>query len=282
MRKMMLAVLAFASAAACGLFADEMVNLAKGAVATASSSESAQYEPGKAIDGRGNTRWSSKRNDNEWFMLDFGQPKMVGQIRLDWEAAAGRDYVVQFSNDGKNFTDVYTVTNGKRGAREIIRIKPRETRYIRILGKKRASQFGYSLWEMMVYPATDNLAFGAKATASSTERNLVPVNAVDGRNNTRWGSNRNDNEWLMLDLGSAKTLGRLVLRWEQAAGKEYAVQFSQDGKNFTEVFRKKDGKSGAVETIKIKPQEARYIRIQGVSRTTRYGYSLWEVEAYAK
>lgn len=282
MRKMMLTVLAFASAAACGLFADEMVNLAKGAVATASSSESAQYEPGKAIDGRGNTRWSSKRNDNEWFMLDFGQPKMVGQIRLDWEAAAGRDYVVQFSNDGKNFTDVYTVTNGKRGAREIIRIKPRETRYIRILGKKRASQFGYSLWEMMVYPATDNLAFGAKATASSTERNLVPVNAVDGRNNTRWGSNRNDNEWLMLDLGSAKTLGRLVLRWEQAAGKEYAVQFSQDGKNFTEVFRKKDGKSGAVETIKIKPQEARYIRIQGVSRTTRYGYSLWEVEAYAK
>lgn len=282
MRKMMLAVLSFASAAACGLFADEMVNLAKGAVATASSSESAQYEPGKAIDGRGNTRWSSKRNDNEWFMLDFGQPKMVGQIRLDWEAAAGRDYVVQFSNDGKNFTDVYTVTNGKRGAREIIRIKPRETRYIRILGKKRASQFGYSLWEMMVYPATDNLAFGAKATASSTERNLVPANAVDGRNNTRWGSNRNDNEWLMLDLGSAKTLGRLVLRWEQAAGKEYAVQFSQDGKNFTEVFRKKDGKSGAVETIKIKPQEARYIRIQGVSRTTRYGYSLWEVEAYAK
>ena len=282
MRKMMLAVLAFASAAACGLFADEMVNLAKGAVATASSSESAQYETGKAIDGRGNTRWSSKRNDNEWFMLDLGQPKMVGQIRLDWEAAAGRDYVVQFSNDGKNFTDVYTVTNGKRGAREIIRIKPRETRYIRILGKKRASQFGYSLWEMMVYPATDNLAFGAKATASSTERNLVPVNAVDGRNNTRWGSNRNDNEWLMLDLGSAKTLGKLVLRWEQAAGKEYAVQFSQDGKNFTEVFRKKDGKSGAVETIKIKPQEARYIRIQGVSRTTRYGYSLWEVEAYAK
>ena len=126
--------------------------------------------------------------------------------------------------------DYYIVTDGKKGAREIIRLKPRETRYIRILGKKRASQFGYSLWEMMVYPAVDNLAFGAKATASSTERNLSPANAVDGRNNTRWGSERKDNEWLMLDLGAAKTIGRLVLRWEQAAGKEYAVQFSQDGK----------------------------------------------------
>ena len=282
MKKTMLAFLAFASVAACGLYADEMVNLAKGATATASSSQSAEYAPGKAIDGRGNTRWSSKRNDNEWFMLDLGQPKTVGQIRLDWEAAAGRDYVVQFSNDGKTFTDVYTVTNGKKGAREIIRIKPRETRYIRILGRKRASQFGYSLWEMMVYPAVDNLAFGAKATASSTERKLVPGNAVDGRNDTRWGSERRDNEWLMLDLGAAKTVGKLVLRWEQAAGKEYAVQFSQDGKNFTEVFRKKDGKSGAVETIRVKPQNTRYIRIQGVKRTTPFGYSLWEVEAYAK
>ena len=282
MKKTMLALLAFASAAACGLYADEMVNLAKGATATASSSESAQYEPGKAIDGRGHTRWSSKRNDNEWFMLDLGQPKTVGQIRLDWEAAAGKEYVVQFSNDGKTFTDVYKVTDGRRGAREFINLKPQETRYIRILGKKRASQYGYSLWEMMVYPATDNLAFGATATASSTDQNLPPQNAIDGRETTRWTSKRTDNEWFQLDLGAAKTVGRIVLKWEYAAGKEYAVLLSEDGKAFTEVFRKKDGKSKATETIKITPQNARYIKVQGVKRATPYGYSLWEVEAYGK
>ena len=134
----------------------------------------------------------------------------------------------------------------------------------------------------MVYPATDNLAFGATATASSTDQNLPPQNAIDGRETTRWTSKRTDNEWFQLDLGTAKTVGRIVLKWEYAAGKEYAVLLSEDGKAFTEVFRKTDGKSKAAETIKITPQSARYIKVQGVKRATPYGYSLWEVEAYAK
>ena len=145
-----LLIFAVCAFVAGGLQAADRENLARGAKATASSSQSGDFAPEKAIDGRGNTRWSSNRNDNEWFMLDLGAPKTVGQIRLDWEAAAGKEYVVQFSNDGKTFTDVHTVKDGRKGAREIIQIKPQETRYLRILGKKRASQFGYSLWEIMV------------------------------------------------------------------------------------------------------------------------------------
>ena len=282
MKHTVLLFAACALAASVSLYANDRENLARGATATASSSQSGEFAPNKAIDGRGNTRWASNRNDNEWFMLDLGAPKTVGQIRLDWEAAAGKEYVIQFSNDGKNFTDVYQVTDGRRGAREFINLKPQETRYIRILGKKRASQFGYSLWEVMVYPATDNLVFGATATASSTDQNLPPEKAIDGRETTRWTSRRNDNEWFTVDLGTAKNIGRIVLKWEYAAGKEYTVQLSEDGKNFTEVFHKKDGKSKATENIVITPRNARYIKIQGIKRATPYGYSLWEVEAYAK
>lgn len=272
----------FALIAALGLCADDAKDLARGAKATASSEQGGEYAASKAIDGRGNTRWSSNRNDNEWFMVDLGSPKTVAQIQIDWEAAAGKEYVVQFSNDGENFTDVYTITDGRGGAQEVIRVKPQETRFIRIQGKKRATQFGYSIWNFKVFSEVDNLAAGATATASSTQDNWVPANAVDGRSMTRWSSGRNDDEWLLLDLGSEKQIGRIVLKWEAAAGKEYTVQFSQDGHSFTEVFRKTDGKPKATENIVIEPQSTRYIRIQGIKRATEYGYSLWEVEAYAR
>ena len=146
-----LLIFAVCAFVAGGLQAADRENLARGAKATASSSQSGDFAPEKAIDGRGNTRWSSKRGDNEWLLVDLGSPKTVAQIQLDWEAAAGKEYSIQFSNDGQNFTDVYTVTDGKPGAREYIRIKPQETRYIRLLGKKRATRYGYSLWEVELY-----------------------------------------------------------------------------------------------------------------------------------
>ena len=282
MNNMVYLFLALALTATCGSYVNAAENLAIGAKATASSVEKGDCSATNAIDGRGNTRWSSKRGDNEWLLVDLGSPKTVAQIQLDWEAAAGKEYSIQFSNDGQNFTDVYTVTDGKPGAREYIRIKPQETRYIRLLGKKRATQYGYSLWEMKVFPEHDSLVYGAKVTASSTQGNLKPENVIDGRDTTRWSSNRTDNEWITLDLGADKTIGKIVLKWEEAAGKEYAVQVSSDGENFMEVFRKTDGKRKATETIVIDPVTARFVRIQGIKRATNYGYSLWEIELYSK
>ena len=151
MNNMVYLFLALALTATCGSYVNAAENLAIGAKATASSVERGDCSATNAIDGRGNTRWSSKRGDNEWLLVDLGSPKTVAQIQLDWEAAAGKEYSIQFSNDGQNFTDVYTVTDGKPGAREYIRIKPQETRYIRLLGKKRATRYGYSLWEVELY-----------------------------------------------------------------------------------------------------------------------------------
>ena len=282
MKQTFYAAMAFALAAVGANYGNAAENIAVGAQATASSIEQADCSAANAVDGRGNTRWSSKRTDNEWLLVDLGAPKTVAQIQLDWEAAAGKEYVIQFSDDGQNFKDVYTVTDGKPGAREYIRIKPQETRYIRLLGKKRATQYGYSLWEMKVFPEHDSLVYGAKVTASSTQGNLKPENVIDGRDTTRWSSNRTDNEWITLDLGADKTIGKIVLKWEEAAGKEYAVQVSSDGENFMEVFRKTDGKRKATETIVIDPVTARFVRIQGIKRATNYGYSLWEIELYSR
>ncbi len=271
----------FAAAAFCSLPAND--NLAAGAKATASSVEKPEYPAANAVDGNQKSRWSSNRADGEWLLLDLGEAKTVGCVQLDWEAAAGKEYIIQFSKDGETFTDVATVKDGQKDESRIVNFKPQETRFIRIQGVKRATQHGYSLWEVKAYAEPANLAYGAAVTASSVERKDCPAEAVaDGNRNTRWSSNRNDNEQITLKLAKEQTVGKIVLRWEQAAGKEYAVEFSEDGTNFTEVFRKTDGKSGAVETIVIEPRKTNFIRIQGIKRATQYGYSLWEVEAYAK
>ena len=70
---------------------------------------------------------------------------------LKWETACASRYKIQISNDAQNWTDVAEITDGK-GKTEIVPISGKG-RYVRMLGIKRATQFGYSLWEFEVYPA---------------------------------------------------------------------------------------------------------------------------------
>ena len=104
-----------------------------------------------AVDGRPQTRWSSQFSDPQWLMVDLGEPKKVSRVELLWENACAKSYAIQTSSDGKEWTDVYKTDEG-RGGREEIRFTPATTRYVRMLGTKRATEFGYSLWEFRVFP----------------------------------------------------------------------------------------------------------------------------------
>lgn len=127
-----------------------------------------------------------------------------------------------------------------------------------------------------------NLALNKTATASSTQmKGVEAAKAVDGKLNTRWSSSFRDNQWIMIDLGSAQDVGKVVLRWENAYAKEYKVQLSMDGKEFKTVSEQKDGK-GKLETITFPAEKAQFVRIQCDKRGTNYGSSLWEVQVFAK
>ena len=121
------------------------------------------------------------------------------------------------------------------------------------------------------------------ATASSYENDGTKApNAVDGDYNSRWGSQHNDDEWLKLELSHAVTIYQLKIYWEAASAKEYEVYFSETGEegDWTKVF---DGEfAGGARTDAINPtvMTAKYILIKGISRTTVYGYSIYEVELY--
>lgn len=127
-----------------------------------------------------------------------------------------------------------------------------------------------------------NLAAGATASASSHERgwrHLPPAHAVDGRPDTRWASHWSDDQWLQVDLGAARAVGRVVLSWEAAYAKAYRIELSTDGTRWTTVHTTTAGDGGR-DVVSFTPAEARFVRMTGTQRGTDFGYSVHELEVY--
>jgi hypothetical protein len=112
----------------------------------------ADYRPENAVDGLPDTRWSSEFSDPQWLAVDLGAPTRISRVVLDWETACGQSYAIQVSLDGSAWTDVYTTTTSGKGGTEDIKFTPTSARWVRFYGTKRATPFGYSLWEMRVFP----------------------------------------------------------------------------------------------------------------------------------
>lgn len=129
------------------------VNLAKGASATASSSESnpfTSYQPGRAVDGDGSTRWASDWSDSQWLQLDLGSSRVIKKVTLDWERAYGKAYRIEVSTDGSTWKTVWSTTSGDGGL-DTAGFTAVPARYVRMLGTDRGTDWGYSLYEVGVY-----------------------------------------------------------------------------------------------------------------------------------
>ena len=127
-----------------------------------------QFEPGHAVDGSLETRWSSAFHDPQWLAVDLGAVREIRRVKLVWEGAYAKEYEVEVSSDGSDWTAVRTVTDADGG------IDDHELqaagRHVRIRGARRATPWGYSLWELQVFgPSGDLLSQGKPATASSLE-----------------------------------------------------------------------------------------------------------------
>jgi PKD repeat protein len=130
-------------------------NLALKRPVKVSSVEKAGVEGPKAVDGipanpPPGTRWSSARTDAQWIEVDLGAVRNVGYVLLRWEAAYGKEYRIQTSTGGGVWTTVHTRTGGD-GQIDVIPFTQRGARWVRMYGVKRATAYGYSLWEMEVF-----------------------------------------------------------------------------------------------------------------------------------
>ncbi len=117
--------------------------------ATASSTESAGFPASNAVDGNPGTRWSSAFSDPQWLQVDLGETAQIAQVVLNWETAYATAFQIQTSNDATSWTTIYSTTTGTGGV-QTLNVSG-SGRYVRMYGTKRATQWGYSLWEFQVY-----------------------------------------------------------------------------------------------------------------------------------
>lgn len=131
---------------------ESAVPLSQDRPATASSTEPTGNVASNAVDGDGSTRWASQLgHDPEWLMVDLGTSKTIQEVRLNWEAACGRDYEIQVSDDAQHWTAIKSVTsNAAPGIKDYAKLNG-YGRYVRLYGTARATQYGYSLYEFQVY-----------------------------------------------------------------------------------------------------------------------------------
>jgi FtsP/CotA-like multicopper oxidase with cupredoxin domain len=269
------------------LGAPPAVNLALGRP-TAASTTYASFLASNATDGVAASRWSSAFSNNQWIYVDLGSVATIQRVVLNWEAAYGRSYNIQVSDDAVSWTNVYSTTTGNGGIDDITLAAPATGRYVRMLGIQRATGWGYSLYEFEVYgvagppppPPAGNLALGRPTVASTTYASFLASNATDGVAASRWSSAFSNNQWIYVDLGSVATIQRVVLNWEAAYGQSYIIEVSNDAISWMSVYSTTTGNGGIDDITLAAPATGRYVRMLGIQRATGWGYSLYEFEVY--
>lgn len=128
-----------------------------------------------------------------------------------------------------------------------------------------------------------NIALGKTVTSSSVREGSGnrAMYAIDGDNSTRWESEWQDNEWLKVDLGGMYEVTGFKIIWDWAAARDYNVQISEDGANWSNIYKKTSGSSNATVKYTFKNKKrARYIRIYCTARVSEYGNSIVSFEVY--
>ncbi len=251
------------------------VNLAAGKTAYASTVNGSNTAA-KATDANGSTRWESEYTDSEWIYVDLGSKQIMDCVEINWEGAYGKEYYLQVSDDGLDWTTVTYVTNGDGGT-DTLKFDAAVGRYVRMYGLDRGSMWGYSIYEMKVY-APDNYAIGSTASYSSTGSSDVK-NAIDGDANTDWYTGAESNAWISIDLGAQKNISGVGIDWTNAKAQCFTVQISDDNANWSTVYTSTGGVGGPYYLFS-EVKSARYVKVnmtELTSQKTDYGISEFSV-----
>ena len=136
-----------------------------------------------------------------------------------------------------------------------------------------------------VLPVNANLSIAtgvsATATASSPATGNVASFAFDNNGGTRWETATTDPQWIMVNLGGRKTISDIIITWEFASGKDYVIEGSLNGTDWTPMLSKTNLAAGArTDRWYDINKDAQYVRLTGTARTSGYGYSIWEFKIY--
>lgn len=259
-------------------------NLALGKSVTVSSTEESTLIGAYAVDGNSSTRWASAAGvDPQWITVDLGNNYSISRIKINWEAAYGKNFLVQISTDNTNWTNLQNVQNNTSLSNDFTNLSG-TGRYVRIYGTARGTTYGYSIYELEVYGtaiSAPNIALNKSVTVSSVEEPGLEGNyAVDGSTSTRWSATMYvDPQWITVDLGSNYSISQVKIIWEAAYARDYLLQVSTDNTNWTTV-KTIQGNTSLNNDHTGLSATARYVRVYGTARGSDYGYSIYELEVY--
>lgn len=124
--------------------------LSRGKPVTATSVEDGRFKAEDAVDGDKKTRWSSAFSDPQSITVDLGERHTSRAIRIEWESAYAKDYLIDVSDDGQHWRNIHSKKGGRGRTEEIIGLNA-AGRYVRLTGTARGTEWGYSLWEFEVF-----------------------------------------------------------------------------------------------------------------------------------
>ena len=130
-------------------------NIAYKRTVTATSIESSDYKADYAVDGDGNTRWSSQAYDKQNLIVDLWKVYSVGSVRIAWESAYASQFQVQVSTDYNTWTTVYENYQATGGTMDIS-FTPVSAQFVKIYCIQRATQYGFSVIEFEIYEGGDS------------------------------------------------------------------------------------------------------------------------------
>lgn len=122
--------------------------------------------------------------------------------------------------------------------------------------------------------SSDNLALGKQVTYSGVEGDKISTGewkypqfvgekAVDGDDSTRWSAAKQDEQWLVVDLGAVYELSEITIDFH-AESPEYEILLSENGTDYTSVAKVTDGSQGDTVTknFDVSGASARYVRYE--------------------
>jgi beta-mannanase len=264
-------------------------NLASNKPVTASSTEAGSNIASYAVDNSYTTRWSSAYADPQWITVDLGANYNVNRVKVTWEAAYARNYSIQYSTNNSTWTTARSISNNATLTNDNTGLTG-TARYVRIYGTTRATTYGYSIFALEVYGTAgsgggggtaSNLALNKSVTATSNENTTnIAAKAVDGNGTTRWSSAYSNNQSLTVDLGANYNVNRVRIAWEAAYARDYQIQFSTNNSTWTTIRSVTGKASAAADDYTGLTGQARWVRVNCITRATVYGFSFFELEVY--
>jgi len=132
-------------------------NLALGKRFSATDTEGWSYSPDRAGDGDLDTYWWSDNNgnddDRERLWVDLESTYQVSKVEIAWYGSLwARDFRVQVSRDGRDWSEVYRTERGEQGT-SIVSFSARDARYVRVECRRTGTgrDNGYGIAELRVF-----------------------------------------------------------------------------------------------------------------------------------